>query len=101
VIPTANIHTSGAPAGINGMTNSFEVSAIDWPLYRAGALNAFIDQRARELASKEIQDAKKQGGDLKDWLRCLHSPTVSFCLHRSASSEFADEGRLHTMNHHL
>jgi hypothetical protein len=68
VILTANIHTSGALAGINGMTNSFEVSAIDWPLYHTGlmALNAFLDQRARELASKEIQDAKKQGGDLND-----------------------------------
>ena len=63
----ATIHALGAPAGINGMSNCFEVSAVHYPLMNSAitALYGFLDQRARQLADQEVQDAKKRGTDVK------------------------------------
>jgi len=49
------------------MATSLEVVAFDWPLFNSSvtALYGFLDQRARELKNKEIQDANKRGGDVK------------------------------------
>jgi len=67
VILTARILALNAPPGINGMATSLEVVAFDWPLFNSSvtALYGFLDQRARELKNKEIQDANKRGGDVK------------------------------------
>ncbi len=67
VILTARIQALGAPPGINRMSNSFEVSALHWPLVNSAitGLYGFLDQRARELGNQEVQDAKKRGTDVK------------------------------------
>jgi hypothetical protein len=67
VILSARIQAPGAPVGINGMATSFEVGALHWPLRNSAitALYGFLDQRARQLADQEAQDAKKRGTDVK------------------------------------
>ena len=49
------------------MATSFEVGALHWPLMNSTitALYGFLDQRARQLADQEVQDAKKRGTDVK------------------------------------
>jgi len=67
VVLNALIQVQYPTQGITGQATSFTVVAFDWPLITSGAnaLYAFLDQRGRELANKEAQDAKKRGGELK------------------------------------
>jgi hypothetical protein len=64
---TATIQMVSPTQGITGQARSFTVTAVDWPLVTSGAnaLYAFLDQGARDLASKQAADAKKRGGDVK------------------------------------
>ena len=64
---TVAIQVVSPTQGITGQARSFTVTAVDWPLVTSGAnaLYAFLDQGARDLASKQAADAKKRGGDVK------------------------------------
>jgi hypothetical protein len=67
VVLRAAIQPESPVQGIAGQTRSFTVAVSDWPLITSGAnaLYVFLDQGARNLASKQAADAKKRGGDIK------------------------------------
>jgi hypothetical protein len=66
VILQANVNTPSGPAGtgITGMTQGMQVVAAHWPLLisATNAMYAFMDQKAKEMADKQMNDAKKAGG---------------------------------------
>ena len=67
VILSASIRMASASAGMTGEASGFDVVAYDWPLVTSGAnaLYAFLDQGARDIAAKQVADAKKRGAGLK------------------------------------